>query len=698
MNTDHTIPVLRGRASAIGDDVPNEFMFMAGGRHTLHMYCGDRAKPTTKTVDVLVEPQAAAALQQQLQAVRAKSGQEPYCDFNHENREASFWPKEFFWEDSPAPGVYVRGLWSDAGRDAVRGRMFRSFSPEFYVDNVRGNPARIKCYEGATLNFGGLVNDPAFKRNLPLRAKHAGNPSAANSNQQNTNQMTKEKLAELEGHKQQKLQELEVLRAKGTGDEADVQALRAAESEMEKLDLQIQNGELLIQQAENNASLMARRITDADSEVAVAIKRGAIALKDTALQERWKKNLIADPTQAEVLRAMKGFVALTPGGAPQPQRISGYNHGIVREANEHVLRAMSACQMRQTPDVEYADKLKLARELTALYAKEILPRLKEGDDIPLRGSNSLGTLATTVASIRTLELLALGYSYPILKRITTDYSDQIVSYGDTLKTRYITIPSVQTYNTTTGWPTDSDHVTTDVAMTYDQFKAVPISIGAHHIAGTIRRLFDEVAPAQAEALGKDIVDYMYALITSAFSGQTDLNGATVGAVAAGLATFGRSTCIDLSGALDDMGNPTMGRTLLLNRLYYSALKKDQTIITLAAFQKPEIIEKGVLPDVEDFDVVKAINLPATAIGGKVLKGFGFTRSALVLATRLSADYVNVLPGAGNGNLQVVTTPGGFSANQVQYVDHKTAQARQRLEVIYAGSRGQLNAGEVLTDV
>jgi hypothetical protein len=102
--------------------------------------------------------------------------------------------------------------------------------------------------------------------------------------------------------------------------------------------------------------------------------------------------------------------------------------------------------------------------------------------------------------------------------------------------------------------------------------------------------------------------------------------------------------------------------------------------------------------VEGFRVIKAVNLPATAIAGKTLKGFAGTKSSLVLGTRLSADYVNALPGAANGTLQVVTTPGGFSANLVQYVNHGTAAAVQRLEIMYGASRGQIAAGATITDV
>jgi len=373
---------------------------------------------------------------------------------------------------------------------------------------------------------------------------------------------------------------------------------------------------------------------------------------------------------------------------------------ILREDTQSVLRGMYALT-RQQEKTDYQDRAPISKDFAALYAREILPRLKEGDDIPLRGSNSLGSLASTLVSTRTLELLTLDY--PLLKSIATDFSDGIVSFGDTNTTHIVSIPEVQTYNTTTGWPTNSAMTTTPVSITYDQFKGVPISIQAHHLAGTVRNLFEEIAPAQADALGNHIVTFMYNLITPGnFPGVSAGNSATgeaVPTIACGPATFGRSNIIDLGGALDDNKNPQRRRHLLLNRLYYSGLAKDQTIITWAAFQRSEIIEQGVLPDVEGFRVIKAVNLPNTAFaGGKKLKGFAFTRSALVLATRLSADYVNALPGAGNGNLTVVTTPGGFSANQVQYVNHQGANANQRLEIIFGGSAGQPNAGEILTDV
>jgi hypothetical protein len=59
----------------------------------------------------------------------------PFFDFNHEDREASAWPTEFYWagDDPQTGGVRARLEWSDAGKRAVEGRTFRRFSPTFHV-------------------------------------------------------------------------------------------------------------------------------------------------------------------------------------------------------------------------------------------------------------------------------------------------------------------------------------------------------------------------------------------------------------------------------------------------------------------------------------------------------------------------------------------------------------------------------------
>jgi Mu-like prophage I protein len=667
-------------ASAVG-----EFMVMAGGLQTIS--CGQGGSDVTVTVQV--DRSTAAALEQQRALLASRSAHRPYFDFDHDDKMASFWPEQFAWRDAPAPGVYARGEWSAAGKAAIEGKTYRAFSPRFHVDGIRKNPAHVICYENASLNMGGLVNDPAFKNNLPLWAKAAApprqtKPTAATPHNAQPS-MTKEQVAALQAQITQLKNDIAELTARSTGSAEDAEAIQAKQADLSEAQRTMETEELRAKNATLEEQLLAQRSKDAKDAVKAAVKRGAIPSRDEALQAAWEKKCTEDVTNIALLAKIHGSPALDRRET-QPARltIQGYQ---VRASSADVVKEMGALVARQMPGVAYREKAIMAREVAALYAKEITPRLKDGDNIPLAATNTLGTLAATLASIRTLELLA--QELPVINSLATSFSDEIVSYGDTLKTRTIGIPSVQTFNTTTGWPTQSDFTTVDVSITYNQFKGVPMRFLSQEITGTVRRLFDEIGPAQAYALGDDMIDYVFALITAANFTNT--------VTAAGLGTFGRSTVIDMGTALRKRGVPSgaMNRTLVLNSDYFGGLAKDNSIVTLASFRRPEIIEDGVLPNVHGFKVVDAPTLPATAIAAGTLAGFAFSKSALVLATRLSADYVNAIPGAGNGNLQVITTPAGFSANLVQFVDHNNAYAAQRLEVIYGASAGQNNAGQIL---
>lgn len=676
-----------GAATAAPDSAVGEFMYMRGGMNEINASKGVPGQSRKSvTIKVQVDKSTAAALQEQLEAINARNGDRVYFDFNHEDRDASFWPTRFTWRDQPAPGVYVAGEWSERGRAAINGRAYRSFSPVFHVDDDSKSPSRIIANQSARPNMGGLVNNPAFKQNLPLWAKQAGATQPTNKTHM---KKSPEELAKLQATKANLEQEIRAAEALTSLTPDEVNEIAAKQGELATVVRELEMQAVLAKNESLEQALFAQRKTEAEAAVKAAVARGAIPTKNEALIASWTKKCIEDPENLALLAGMNGS-RLLPGAttaAAQRPILSIGSASISRESNQSVLAKMGELVQNQNRGISYHDRPKLAKEVAAIYAKEILPRLREGDDIPI---NAADTYVSTLVAIRTLELLTLNF--PLLSSIWTDFSDQVVTYGDTLITRTVGIPAVATYNTSTGWPTPSTATTTDVSITYDQFKGVPIQFQAHVIGSTVRRLFDEVAPAQTYALGKDIVDYIYALITSAYTNTS---------TAVGLGTFGRSTVIDVGGILDDAANPDMGRFLLLARPYYSALSKDNAIIQLATFQKAELITQGMSPttmqDVEGFRVIKAVNLPATSIGGKTLKGFAGTKSSLVLGTRLSADYVNALPGASNGTLQVVTTPGGFSANLVQYVNHGAATAVQRLEIMYGASRGQIAAGATITD-
>jgi hypothetical protein len=168
------IDCARSLPHLLGNDasVPDVIQYMPGGTHTI---TPSRAgKPVTVTV--LVDETTAARLEQQRQILEA-SGNKPFFSVQHNTQVAAFWPSRFFWDTRPdvtgkmVEGVWAEGEWTAAGREAVAGKNFRTFSPTFFVNGVSTDPdkpAEVVCNENAKLNMGALENDPAFTTISPL--------------------------------------------------------------------------------------------------------------------------------------------------------------------------------------------------------------------------------------------------------------------------------------------------------------------------------------------------------------------------------------------------------------------------------------------------------------------------------------------------------------------------------------------------
>jgi hypothetical protein len=121
-------------------------------------------------VVVKIDKLSAERMEAQRRAMLA-SGGKPFFSVQHNTQIAAFWPTKFFWDTRRDPtgamvsGVWAEGDWSQAGKDAVQGKNFRSFSPTFFVDKVSNDeddPAQVQSNGAAPLNMGALENDPAF--------------------------------------------------------------------------------------------------------------------------------------------------------------------------------------------------------------------------------------------------------------------------------------------------------------------------------------------------------------------------------------------------------------------------------------------------------------------------------------------------------------------------------------------------------
>jgi hypothetical protein len=247
--------------------------------------------------------------------------------------------------------------------------------------------------------------------------------------------------------------------------------------------------------------------------------------------------------------------------------------------------------------------------------------MKEGDDIELRAADvtdaNLGTIAGTLVAQKTLELFRLQFN-GILQYISTDFSADAAEFNQTTQTRIVVVPAVVSYDATltngepNGWVQTTPAQTADVPVTLDQHKGVPIIFGSNVLGSTMRRLFDEQAPAAAYALTKDMIDALYANITTANYADYAANvNTTAGRLAVAEVDFGRRTFGTAGRIFNPAGVPMDNRFALLNSDYHDALEQDPTITNLAVYQQSQqgTITDGSLPPIKKFKPDRGAELP-----------------------------------------------------------------------------------------
>lgn len=668
-----------------------EMMYMPGGIHRVSVSQGDKAV----TVDVLVDAQSAAALDAQLAALTAR-GRKPYFDFGHTNGPASFWPTAFYWSRTPAPGVYVRGEWTETAVASLKAKEWRQFSPVFHVDDTKKNPARIVCREWASPNMGGLVNDPAFHQISPLWARDAGAHKPGDQQQTNNNTenstMTPEELAALQARNKQLEQEVAALKARENTDATVAAELRAKEAELRAGHAEAETASLKARNAELEASALAAREKVASDAVAAAVARGAIPAKDEALQARWKGLITENPDNAALLASQAGNPAL---GQRMTGSASRVEMGAVRPAE--ALKAFGALHARQANAPTMEAKAALAKEAGALYAREISGN-KEILDMPLMAADAtdanLGILSGTLVAMRTIEDYEQALIAPGM--ITTDYSDQPAQFGQTTTTRIVVTPAVEEYDPTLdaagypkGWVVSTPAQTIDAPVTLNKHKGVSIVFDSNTLGSTVRALFDEQANLAGYALAKDVNDALLAVITAAnFPGTVQLKNQPK---VVALPDFGRGVFATAASIFNPIGVPIPRRSCLMNSDYFGRLSQDPTLSSLAVYQKPEIITNAELPPISKFQPLEAPNLPTTGD----LAAFFMHRSALLVQTRIPNDYTKILPGASFGNVSVITGKTGLSILLVQYVNHNGGYAASRIAIMYGVAKGNAKGGLII---
>lgn len=366
---------------------------------------------------------------------------------------------------------------------------------------------------------------------------------------------------------------------------------------------------------------------------------------------------------------------------------------------------------------EHKQRATLALEAANAY-QDLLSSVTDADGVPqLRretmgmpleaatDADTLGTLSGTLVAQRALQLFK--YKQPMLSRLIMDYSDVPAVKGQTVSTRKITAPAVQTYDPAlgadgrpNGWSTASGATTVDVNVTLDELVGIPIPFSMATMSSTNRALFAEAAPAAMYSLAKYFVEKVYALCTtenfSAYAVQSAKVPVPYVSYAVALVDFARSKVADIGAAFDFNEVPDEDRSIALIPNYYAKGTTDPSLVNFFAGQQaPEIVTRGILPTLNDFALFKAGNFPQT--NNRV--GFAFQKNALIGVTKVPSDYSDVLGGgAKNGSVTQVTDPEtGLSVLLIQYADHTRGYAEMIMAVLLGAGVGDKRAGLVLTN-
>lgn len=259
-------------------DAPETIMMMPGGVHQISAFrqqSGGGKVPVDAVVNVT--PATAQALEDSRRYLVSTSRQLPFFDFDHaQDGPASGHPQAIFWSNTPEPGVYARVKWTASGARAIQGRDYRTFSASFRIDSH--NPANVI---GAPMQMGGLVNQAAFEKILPIWA--------GKSHQGEKMETSNENVAQLQ--EQLAAREAELIQAKAALDQAKneasgIDALKATIAQLETESARVRHAQ-------------------AQDCVNAAVARGVIAPKDEALKTRWIQ-LIESNTDHAVLLARLG--------------------------------------------------------------------------------------------------------------------------------------------------------------------------------------------------------------------------------------------------------------------------------------------------------------------------------------------------------------------------------------------------------
>lgn len=645
---------------ATENPLPEAIVWMPAGRHAINAGTLDG---TTFTGSVVCDEQAARAISASFTQIQS-TGQRVWLDFDHEDGEAAAWVKSFSWD--PVRGILAHVDWTPKGAEAVRGKSYYSFSPAFEAEGRSGRVLGLIAGHAA----GGLVNAPAFGAAMP--ALIAARMANLTTNGRDISIM-KELLVKL-------LAAMAITAPADATEETLVSlvAKQTAEAHKSTAEVEALKKEIAATQAaaKTTSDTLALQAKKAQEEKdALAKELGEVRAVQAALSARGNGSVTV--TSQDLVDLLASYAGKDPAQLPAHERFAAHREELARE------RA-GIWAKHFVPFVRHE----------SLYDLVCLAEQRSGDvrrvaaknvtgPVPIFAANNLGTLTGSLITQQSLSLLKADL--PALEMFTTDFSPAAAKLNQTIITRTRGIPAVQSYTAANGY-ISSGTSTLDISVAINAHQYVQFEYNVSELASTNRDLFGEQAEGAIYALGKDMLDTSLTLFTPA-----NYNLPTQKSVVA-QANFNRSAIVAQQVALRKRKVQAKVKFALCNEDYFGTLSEDPSIVSLATFQRPEIITDYVLPNVAGFRITGYVDLPTTSNLAAI---FG-TKEALIIAARLPYDYVDAQAGASNGVVSQITDPNtGLSVMLVQWVSHDAGASKYRVALMYGSAVGDKTRAQLV---
>lgn len=297
-----------------------------------------------------------------------------------------------------------------------------------------------------------------------------------------------------------------------------------------------------------------------------------------------------------------------------------------------------------------------------------------------------------MATLSTTELItdvidAFKVRFPLMSAIGTDFSSDEAKLGQTIRGRVLSLPSVQEYNGTDGYKSNSvsaNSLTTDVDVTLNRHRHVPIKVDFLDQVSTKRDLYSETVGNMAYSLGKEAFDYAMGLAVQAnFSHE----------VVASEANSDYDALAKANSVLNKNGASATGRFGIVNSNVFNALDADARIASGDYHgQQKGASAYGQLSNVAGFENV--FEYPDMPANSETLTGYFGDKTGIVMASRIPNDVealANRIGIPAISKVDVVSDADtGLSMMGITYQDAGTFDVYTTLTWIYgvvAGAQG-----------